>query len=121
MYTMDHECTVYKTMDYLSKKWTIMIILELYKGEEWKRFNELKNSMKDVTPKILSERLKELETQGLVENRVDASSFPVKSEYRLTPASLELMDVVHDLKMWALKWQISNEPCKNQDCRICIL
>jgi len=77
--------------------------------------------MKDVTAKILSERLKELEREGLVENRVDSTSFPIKSEYRLTPASLELMDVVYDLKMWALKWKVDNEPCKEQDCKLCIL
>jgi DNA-binding HxlR family transcriptional regulator len=119
---MDHACTVYKTMSYLSKRWTIMILLELHKGgDDWKRFSELMKSMKDVTPKMLSERLKELEDEGLVENRVDGSTFPVKSEYRLTPASVDLIRVVHELKMWALEWKIDNEPCKNQDCRICIL
>ncbi|MDR0888185.1 MAG: helix-turn-helix transcriptional regulator [Candidatus Methanoplasma sp.] len=118
---MDHACTVYKTMDYLAKKWTIMILLEMYKGKEWKRFSELKVSLADITPKVLSERLKELEDEGLVENRVDVTSFPPRSEYRLTEPSMELMEVVHDLKLWALRWKINNEPCKNQDCRLCVL
>ena len=97
---MDPACTVYKTMDYLSKKWTVLILLELSKGEEWKRFSELKTSMKEITPKVLSERLKELESEGLIEHRVDASEFPVRSEYRLTECSLELIDIVRDIKMW---------------------
>lgn len=118
---MDHSCTVYKTMDYLAKKWTIMILLELYKGKEWKRFSEIRNGMKEITPKILSERLKELEELGLVENKVDVSAFPIRSEYRLTEKALELMVVVHGVKMWALKWNIDNEPCGNQSCRICTL
>lgn len=118
---MDHNCTVFLTMEYLSKKWTILILHELYKGEEWKRFTELKNSMKDVTPKILSERLKELEKEGLVEKRVDTTTSPIKSEYRLTPASLELMDIVHEIKSWALKWKIDNIPCGNQNCKMCRL
>jgi DNA-binding HxlR family transcriptional regulator len=125
MYIMDKACTVYRTMDYLAKRWTMMIMLELYKGtdggNEWKRFSTIRSSMAEITPKVLSERLKELESQGLIENRVDSSSFPVKSEYRLTEAGRELMIVVHDLKMWALKWKIDNEPCKNQDCRLCII
>lgn len=122
---MDNACTVYKTMDYLSRKWTVMILLELYKAkgaeDGWKRFSEIKTCTKEISPKILSERLKELEDEGLVEHRVDAGSFPVRSEYRLTPASLELMGVIHELKLWALKWKIDNEPCLHQDCRVCLL
>lgn len=119
---MDHSCTVYKTMDYLAKKWTIMIILELYKGDcGWKRFSEIRDSMKDITPKVLSERLKEVESEGLVEKRVDASTFPVKSEYRLTEMGMDLVDAVKNVKMWALKWKIRNDPCKGQDCIVCTL
>lgn len=118
---MDQCCTVYRTMEYLSKRWAILILHELYKGEEWKRFSEIKRSMKQVTPKILTERLKELEIEGLIEKRVDTSCVPIKSEYRLTPASIELMDVVHDLKKWALKWKIDNQACANSNCRLCRL
>ncbi|MCQ2079650.1 MAG: helix-turn-helix transcriptional regulator [archaeon] len=118
---MDHCCTVYRTMDYLSRKWALLILHELGKGEEWKRFTEIKNSMKDLTAKVLSERLRELEAEGLVERRVDDSVMPVRSEYRLTPMSLELMDIIHDIKMWALRWKIDNEPCAMQDCHLCTL
>jgi DNA-binding HxlR family transcriptional regulator len=118
---MDHGCTVYRTMEYLSKRWAVLILHELSKGEEWKRFSDIKKKMPDITPKVLTERLRELTEEGLIENRVDASSVPVKSEYRLTPASWELMDIVHDLKMWALKWKIDNPACAGQSCRICTL
>lgn len=122
---MDEVCTVYRTMAYLSKKWSMLILLELYKRgddtEGWMRFSEIRISMSDITPKILSERLKELEGEGLVEKRVTVDSFPIKSEYRLTESALELMAVVHDLKMWALKWKIDNVPCMKQDCRNCTL
>ena len=77
--------------------------------------------MKEITPKILSERLKELEKEGLIEHRMDTSSFPVKSEYRLTECGLELIEIVRDVKMWALKWKVDNEPCRLQDCRLCKL
>ena len=122
MDTMDHDCTLYKTMDYLAKRWTILILLELRKGDqEWKRFSEIRDSMKDITPKVLSERLKDLEEEGLIANRVDASAFPVKSEYKLTAAGAELVDAVKPIKYWALKWKISNEICLLQDCRNCKL
>ena len=118
---MDHNCTVYRTMDYLSRRWAVLILCELNKGEEWKRFSDIRRSMKDVTPKILTERLRELEAEGLVENRVDTSCVPIRSEYRLTPASRELMDVIHELKMWALKWKIDNPECAQANCKFCEL
>ncbi len=118
---MDHTCTVYITMEYLSKRWAILILHELSKGEEWKRFTDIKNSMKEITPKVLTERLRELESEGLIEKRVDNTCVPMKSEYRLTEASWELMNVVHDLKMWALKWKVHNPACAKLNCRICTL
>ena len=119
---MDNECTVRKTMEYLSKKWAIMILLELYKNDQsWKRFSTIRKAMKEVTSKILSERLKELEVEGLVINKIDASAFPVKSEYKLTEMGIELVEAIKEIKMWALKWKIDNCVCKNQDCRVCIL
>ena len=108
-------------MEYLSKRWAVLILHELSKGEEWKRFSDIKRSMQDVTAKVLTERLKELESEGLVEKRVDTTTVPIRSEYRLTPMSWELKDVIHDLKMWALKWKIDNPACGRQDCRICTL
>lgn len=121
MDTMDHSCTVYRTMDYLSKKWAILILHQLSKGDEWHRFNQIKTAMKDVTPKILTERLNELVQEGLVEKRVDTTVMPMKSEYRLTEMSRELMVVIHDLKMWALKWKIDNPACAKMNCTFCTL
>ena len=52
---MDEDCAVYKTVDFIGKRWTLLILLELYKGEnKWKRYNELKRNLMSITPKILS-------------------------------------------------------------------
>ena len=119
---MDEACTINLTVKYLTKKWTLLIILELYKGPgHTRRFSELKDSLGDITQKILSERLKELEEEGIVTKRVDATSFPVRSEYTLTDSGLELVDVIRGIKHWALKWKIDNIPCGGQDCKVCVL
>lgn len=119
---MDENCTVYRTMGFLSKKWTLLIILELYKGgDRWKRFSEIKRSMKDITPKILSDRLRNLEEEGVIERRVDSSTVPMRSEYRLTEMGRELTEVAKDIKVWALKWKINNPACTSRDCIVCVL
>ena len=119
---MHVDCTVYQTGRYLTKKWALLIILELYKGDDYtRRFSELKGSLEGITSKVLSKRLKELEEEGLIGKRVDADQFPVKSEYFLTESGLGLIDVIKNLKQWALQYKIDNIDCGNQNCKDCIL
>ena len=110
------------TVKYLTKKWTLLIILELYKGSDnTRRFSELKDAISDITPKILSERLKELEEEGIVTKKIDTTAFPVKCEYTLTESGLDLIEIIRTIKTWALKWKIENIPCGQQDCKVCVL
>jgi len=119
---MQEGCTVNLTVRYIARKWTLLILLELYKGKEHsRRFSELKSSLCGITQKVLSARLRELEKEGLVENRVDGTSFPVKSEYILTESGLEIIGIIKDMKQWALKWKITNIECSCQDCSECVL
>lgn len=119
---MQESCTVNQTVRYLTKKWTLLIILELYKGEGYtRRFSDLKESLAGITSRILSERLKELEEEGLIKRQVDATSFPVKSEYTLTKSGLEIIEIIRDIKKWALRWKIQNITCGDQDCKQCVL
>jgi DNA-binding HxlR family transcriptional regulator len=119
---MQDGCTVNLTVRYMARKWTLLILLELYKGRgHTRRFTELKNCLAGITQKVLSARLKELEREGLIEKRLDETTFPVKSEYSLTQSGLEIINIIKDLKRWALKWKISNIECVCQDCSDCVL
>lgn len=119
---MQDTCTVSQTVRYLSKRWTLLIILELYKGEGYtRRFSELRDALPGITPKVLSERLKELEHEEIITRRVDATAFPVRTEYTLTESGLEIIGIIRDIKTWALKWKIENIACGDQDCKECVL
>ena len=119
---MQESCTVSQTVRYLSKRWTLLIILELYKGEGYtRRFSELRDALPGITPKVLSERLKELEEEEIIVRKVDATAFPVRTEYTLTESGLEIIGIIRDIKRWALKWKIENITCGNQDCKECVL
>lgn len=122
MYTMDENCTVYKTVDFISKKWTLLILLEIFKGgQKKKRYSEIKTKMNDITPKVLSARLKELEKEGLIRRKVDASQFPVKTEYSLTESGKDFIPIISHIKSWSLKWKPHQEICESVDCENCNL
>lgn len=122
MVTMQEACTVNQTVRYLARKWTLLIILELYKGPECTRgFTELRVALDGITQKVLAERLRELVAEGIVVRRVDASSFPVRTEYTLTESGLALVGVIRGIKEWALTWKVDNIACGSQDCRTCVL
>ena len=118
---MDKDCSVYKTADFIGKRWTLLILLELYRGKKIKRYSQIKENLHEITPKMLSARLKELEKHGLITKKVNAKTFPVKCEYSLTKSGKDFIDIIKDIKKWSLKWSIKNKICEDSDCRVCRL
>ena len=117
---MEESCTVYQTADFIGKRWTLLILLEIYRGKlKTRRYSELKRNIPDITPKMLSLRLKELGEEGLVEKTVDACEFPVKSSYSLTKSGKDFIKIIKGIKNWALKWKLENRVCEKADCGNC--
>ncbi|MDQ0228906.1 winged helix-turn-helix transcriptional regulator [Metabacillus malikii] len=82
----------------LGKRWNGIIIHVLLDGP--KRFKDLTEIIPNISQKMLSERLKELESEGLLERLVIAET-PVKVIYRLTEKGARLQTVMNELKDWA--------------------
>jgi DNA-binding HxlR family transcriptional regulator len=118
---MHKDCTIFQTSDFIGKKWTLLILFELYKGNEIKRHSDIKKALPKITPKILSTRLKELENQGLIKKRIDTTKFPIKTFYSLTPSGKDFFKVIHEIKNWSLKWKVKNQVCQSTDCQGCTL
>lgn len=117
---MHSECTVYKTIDLIAKRWSMVILLEIHReGGGPKRYSTIKRGLCDITPKVLSQRLKELEVSGLITKTIDASQVPIKVEYDLTESGKDLMVVIKDFKCWALRWKVDNKVCEHMDCGEC--
>ncbi|SEH15744.1 winged helix-turn-helix transcriptional regulator [Thermoleophilum album] len=95
-------CALYhRAVELIGKRWTGAIILVLMEGPL--RFSEVKRLVPQLSDRLLSERLKELEAEGIVERReVDHS--PTRVEYALTPKGQALEPVVRALKRWAHAW-----------------
>ncbi|MCL4343605.1 MAG: helix-turn-helix transcriptional regulator [Thaumarchaeota archaeon] len=91
----------------ISKTWTFPIVIFLAK-ERPTRFNELKRSVKGICSRSLSERLDELENEGIIKREVTRDS-PPKVEYSLTQKGVELSAVLEQLISWDLKWNEINK------------
>jgi DNA-binding HxlR family transcriptional regulator len=106
--TIDHtteSCTksisaVRDTLYVLSGKWKLPIIIALSAGP--KRFKDLQRSLAEITPKILSKELKELELNEFVTRTVYATS-PVTVEYALTKYSHSLSKIIEEMRDWGLQ------------------
>jgi DNA-binding HxlR family transcriptional regulator len=97
-----HCCSLYhRAVELVGKRWTGAILSVLMDGPL--RFSEIGQLVPDLSDRLLSERLKELENEGIVERRVYDET-PVRVEYALTGKGRALEPAVHALKSWAREY-----------------
>ena len=97
-------CSLYhRAVELVGKRWTGAILLVLLDGPA--HFSEIRELVPDISDRLLSERLKELEAEGVVARRVLGSS-PVRVEYAVTEKGRALEPAVHALKSWARAWLV---------------
>jgi len=101
------DCPIARTLDVIGDRWTLIIIRDLFLGRN--RFNEFRQSKPRISPKLLSERLKRLEEQGLVE-RALLDGYPPRAEYRLTPKGRSLFPVLFAIGTWGFEHLFADEP-----------
>lgn len=94
----------YTATKILGKKWTLDILRGLIESSGSKHFNELKNSLIGVSPKILSQRLKEMRKFGLINRTVHTDRSPVGVSYCLTKKGWDLVQVLIGLEQWEMKF-----------------
>lgn len=89
-----------KAMSILSQRWTGLIIYQLLGGPQ--RFCSLESSI-GVSGRVLSERLKDLENEGIVKREVFPET-PVRIEYSLTDKGVALEPLMKDIEKWSQNW-----------------
>jgi DNA-binding HxlR family transcriptional regulator len=91
-----------RAMSLISKRWTGLIIRALLGGSC--RFSTISAYVEGLSDRVLSERLKELEAEGIVERKVYPET-PVRVEYVLTQKGRDLLPVVEAVQNWADTWE----------------
>ena len=84
-------CPVSKTARLIDGRWTTLIIRDLLGGT--RRYSELLSSLEGISPKVLAERLRFLEQQGLISKKI-YPVVPPRTEYSLTPVGSGLSGVI---------------------------
>ncbi|MEL6333811.1 MAG: helix-turn-helix domain-containing protein [Cyanobacteria bacterium J06626_26] len=93
-------CPVEATLDVIGGKWKGVILYHLL--SETSRFNELRRLMPDITQRMLTKQLRELEANNLISRKVYAE-VPPKVEYSISDYGKTLAPVIHALKEWGLQ------------------
>jgi DNA-binding HxlR family transcriptional regulator len=89
-----------KGMNIVNKRWTGLIVHQLLSGPQ--RFCTIEAAI-PISGRLLSERLKDMETEGIV-NRGVYPETPVRIEYSLTEKGLALEPVIRAIEEWSVKW-----------------
>lgn len=96
----DQLCPIARTLDIIGERWTLLILRDIFLGKT--RFGQILASSPGLPSKLLSERLKKLENEGLLERAV-YSEHPLRAEYRLTERGQSLGPVMEALVRWGFE------------------
>ena len=88
-------------VELIGRRWTGAILMVLLQGTS--RFTDIVQAVPGLSDRLLSERLKELEAEGIVQRTVHAET-PVRIEYQLTPMGRDLSAVTGAVSCWAERW-----------------
>jgi DNA-binding HxlR family transcriptional regulator len=94
-------CSVAACAEIIGSKWTALLVHDLSEGP--RRFTELEHSCMGISPRTLSERLRWLEDEGLVERRSYPES-PPRVEYELTPKGDALLPIIDAMRSFGRDW-----------------
>lgn len=95
-------CPFYhEAVELIGRRWTGAILRVLMEGPL--RFSEVAQAVPELSDRLLSERMKELEARGIVERKV-ISGPPLRVEYSLSQMGRELEPALSELQQWAKRW-----------------
>jgi len=103
----DETCSVAACAEIIGAKWTALLVHDLSEGP--RRFSELEHSCAGISPRTLSERLRALEDERIIERRSYAES-PPRVEYELTPKGEALLPIIGEMRNFGHEWLVEDEP-----------
>lgn len=100
----DFNCSIGFAMTVIGSKWRAIILWHIIKSKSI-RYGELKKSIPKISHKILTQELKKLELDGLI-NRIAYATIPPRVEYIVTDKGKTLENILTELCIWGKKYMI---------------
>ncbi|MBC8103307.1 MAG: helix-turn-helix transcriptional regulator [Cytophagales bacterium] len=94
-------CPATQTIKVIGGRWKLLILWHLLRDVQ--RYSDLQRCLPGITPKMLTQQLREMEEDGVVHREV-YRQVPPKVEYSLTPLGEELRPVLHEINAWGRKY-----------------
>lgn len=100
---MRSDCPISYALDFFGDKWTFLIIRDLvFDGKKF--YSDFLNSKEKIATNILSDRLKKLEQNGVIESKV-YEKLKTKKEYNLTEKGKHLVPVLVEMMLWSARYE----------------
>ncbi|HLJ67413.1 MAG TPA: helix-turn-helix domain-containing protein [Chloroflexota bacterium] len=99
-------CPIANAARLLGDRWTLVILRDLADGPL--RFTEIEDAAEGISPRTLADRLREMESRGLV-HRESFREIPPRVEYRLTPKGIATLPVIDALRAFGESWLSDDE------------
>ena len=99
-------CAVAACAEIIGAKWTALLVHDLSEGP--RRFSQLEHSCAGISPRTLSERLRQLEQEGIVVRRSYPES-PPRVEYELTEKGVDLLPIIAEMRRFGHAWLVDGE------------
>ncbi len=108
-------CPVELTLSLIGSKWKVLIVRELIDGS--KRFGEIKKSLNDISQKVLTTHLREMEQSGLLTRKIYAE-VPPRVEYTLTDIGYSLKPIFNTLAVWGIDYYEKINKIRNNETNL---
>ena len=99
--TLDANCPIVQTAEFISRKWTLHIFREL-KDHRKMRFGEFMRELPGISTRTLAQRLRDMEEEGFISKKAFAE-IPPRVEYALTKKGAEFMKCLRHMESWCVK------------------
>lgn len=96
------DCPVATTINLIGNKWKLLLFSDLLSGT--KRFSELRKNLTGISQRVLTENLRNLENDGLIDREVFAE-VPPRVEYSLNKTGLSLQPIIMTMAEWGTKYK----------------
>ncbi|MCX6815920.1 MAG: helix-turn-helix domain-containing protein [Candidatus Aenigmarchaeota archaeon] len=111
-------CPVVKLSKIMGRKWSIPVFEEIA-FEKFNGFNSFISRFPNITPRILSRQLKEMEDEDLIKKTFVKKQNQNITKYMLTAKGKEMQKIILEIKKWNMRWNKTSDTCLHTACSEC--